>query len=87
MINVLLVDDHDLVRTGIRRLLEDAGGITVYAEATILGDITIGRGAVIGGNVWLSESIPAETVVTMTKPEALYKKKGPGFDDQLEYYL
>lgn len=33
MINVLLVDDHELVRTGIRRLLEDADGIKVYAEA------------------------------------------------------
>lgn len=33
MINVLLVDDHELVRTGIRRLLDDVSGITVYAEA------------------------------------------------------
>lgn len=33
MINVLLVDDHDLVRTGIRRLLEDVPGIKVYDEA------------------------------------------------------
>lgn len=33
MINVLLVDDHELVRTGIRRLLEDVDGIKVYAEA------------------------------------------------------
>lgn len=33
MINVLLVDDHELVRTGIRRLLEDVSGIKVYAEA------------------------------------------------------
>lgn len=33
MINVLLVDDHELVRTGIRRLLSDVGGINVYAEA------------------------------------------------------
>lgn len=33
MINVLLVDDHELVRTGIRRLLEDVNGIKVYAEA------------------------------------------------------
>lgn len=61
--------------------------VTVYAEATILGDITIGKGAVVGGNVWIRESIPSETVVTITKPEALYKKKGPGFDDRLEYYL
>lgn len=32
-INVLLVDDHELVRTGIRRLLDDAPGIKVCAEA------------------------------------------------------
>lgn len=32
-IKVLLVDDHDLVRTGIRRLLDDAEGIDVVAEA------------------------------------------------------
>jgi serine O-acetyltransferase len=61
--------------------------VTVYAEATILGDITIGKGAVIGGNVWIRESVPPMTVVSMAKPEALYKKKGPGFGDQLEYYL
>ena len=34
MINVMLVDDHDLVRKGIRRLLDDASGIKVVAEAT-----------------------------------------------------
>ena len=33
MINVFLVDDHELVRTGIRRLLEDAKGIKVLGEA------------------------------------------------------
>jgi len=33
MIRVLLVDDHELVRTGIRRLLNDAEGIEVYHEA------------------------------------------------------
>ncbi len=33
MINVLLVDDHELVRTGIRRLLDDVSGMKVYAEA------------------------------------------------------
>ncbi|MGB5179398.1 MAG: response regulator, partial [Gammaproteobacteria bacterium] len=34
MINVMLVDDHDLVRKGIRRLLDDTQGIKVIAEAT-----------------------------------------------------
>lgn len=33
MINVLLVDDHDLVRIGIRRLLADVKGIKVIGEA------------------------------------------------------
>lgn len=34
MINVLLADDHDLVRMGIRRLLDDVAEIEVIAEAT-----------------------------------------------------
>lgn len=34
MIRVLLADDHDLVRTGMRRLLDDVEGIEVIAEAT-----------------------------------------------------
>ncbi|HEV2523515.1 MAG TPA: UvrY/SirA/GacA family response regulator transcription factor, partial [Gammaproteobacteria bacterium] len=34
MINVLVVDDHDLVRSGIVRLLSDISGITVVGEAS-----------------------------------------------------
>ena len=34
MIKVMLVDDHDLVRTGIKRLLEDQANINIVAEAT-----------------------------------------------------
>jgi serine O-acetyltransferase len=37
--------------------------VTIYAGATILGDITIGRGSIIGGNVWLIEAVPPSTVV------------------------
>jgi two-component system invasion response regulator UvrY len=33
MIRVLLVDDHELVRTGIRRILEEAGDMEVVGEA------------------------------------------------------
>jgi two-component system invasion response regulator UvrY len=33
MIRVLLVDDHKLVRTGIRKILEDSAGISVIGEA------------------------------------------------------
>lgn len=34
MIRVLLVDDHDLVRSGMRHMLNDAAGISVVAEAS-----------------------------------------------------
>lgn len=36
-------------------IIED--DVVVYSNATILGRITIGRGAVIGGNVWITESV------------------------------
>ncbi|MCE5186573.1 MAG: serine acetyltransferase [Planctomycetaceae bacterium] len=52
--------------------LED--NVTVYAEATILGDIIIGKNAVIGGNVWIREAVPPGTVVTISTPESLYQK-------------
>lgn len=54
--------------------LED--DVTVYAEATILGDIIIGKGAVIGGNVWIRESVLPGTTVTIAKPESLYITRG-----------
>jgi serine O-acetyltransferase len=38
--------------------------VVVYAGATILGRVTIGRGSSIGGNVWLTHSVPAGSVVT-----------------------
>ncbi|APD86387.1 UvrY/SirA/GacA family response regulator transcription factor [Alteromonas marina] len=33
MIKIILADDHDLVRTGIRRILEDVNDFTIIAEA------------------------------------------------------
>jgi serine O-acetyltransferase len=43
-------------------ILED--DVIVYAGATILGRVTIGRGSIIGGNVWLTESVPPGSRVT-----------------------
>ena len=34
MISVFLVDDHELVRTGIRRIIDDVRGMTVAGEAS-----------------------------------------------------
>lgn len=38
--------------------------VVIYAGATILGRVTIGRGSTIGGNVWLTESVPAGSRIT-----------------------
>ncbi|AYF03987.1 serine acetyltransferase (plasmid) [Paracoccus yeei] len=43
--------------------------VVIYAGATILGRITIGRGAVIGGGVWLTQSVAPGTVVTQARPK------------------
>lgn len=41
--------------------------VVIYANATILGRVTIGRGSVIGGNVWLTRSVPPGSQVSQAK--------------------
>jgi serine O-acetyltransferase len=43
--------------------------VVISAEATILGDITIGRGAVIGSNTWVQDDVPPGVTVKMENPE------------------
>jgi serine O-acetyltransferase len=63
--------------------LEDE--VVVYANATILGgDTVIGHHAVIGSNVWLTQSVPARTVVTMEKPNLRFRN--PDADDRVLTY-
>ncbi len=49
--------------------------VTIYSGATILGDIVVGKGSVIGGNVWLTETVPPGTKITATIPELKIKRK------------
>jgi len=42
--------------------------VVIYAGATLLGRITIGRGSVIGGNVWLTRSVPPHSQITQAQP-------------------
>ncbi|MBQ8361637.1 MAG: serine acetyltransferase [Bacteroidaceae bacterium] len=53
------LDEHGNPIKGIARhpILED--DVIVYSNATILGRITIGRGATVGGNIWVTEDVPA----------------------------
>jgi serine O-acetyltransferase len=44
--------------------------VTIYAGATILGDIVIGRDSVIGGNVWLTHSVPEGSRIVQSAGKA-----------------
>ena len=70
---------YQAVTLGAKRFPRDAAGhlekgyprhpiveddVVIYAGATILGRVTLGRGAVIGGNVWLTESVPPGAHIT-----------------------
>lgn len=58
-------DQGDLVKGSARHpILED--DVVIYAGATVLGRITIGKGSVIGGNVWLTHSVPPGSHVAQT---------------------
>jgi serine O-acetyltransferase len=52
--------------------LED--NVTIYAEATILGNVTIGKGSIVGGNVWLKESVPPGVTVSMAETDLVFAK-------------
>src|ERR1700753_2446730 len=56
-------DEGKLIKGDARHpIVED--DVVIYAGATVLGRITIGRGSTIGGNVWLTQSVPPNSVVT-----------------------
>jgi len=57
-------DDTGALQKGLARhpIVED--DVVIYAGATVLGRITIGKGSVIGGNVWLTRSVPAGSSIT-----------------------
>jgi serine O-acetyltransferase len=59
-------DDGSLLKNYARHpILED--DVVVYAGATILGRVTIGRGSSIGGNVWLTYSVPPGSHITQAR--------------------
>jgi serine O-acetyltransferase len=73
---------YQQVTLGAKRFETDAEGIlikgqprhpvigddvVIYAGATILGRITIGKGAIIGGGVWLTASVAPGSIVTQAR--------------------
>lgn len=64
------VDDTGVLEKGLPRhpIVED--DVVIYAGATLLGRITIGRGSTIGGNVWLTRSVPPESQISQASLQA-----------------
>jgi serine O-acetyltransferase len=52
--------------------------VVIYAGATILGRISIGQGSSIGGNVWLTRSVPPHSRVTQARASSEAFEGGSG---------
>jgi serine O-acetyltransferase len=52
--------------------------VVIYAETTVLGRITIGAGSIIGGNVWLTRSVPPKSRIMQQKAQTMNFTKGEG---------
>ncbi|HEX5344677.1 MAG TPA: serine O-acetyltransferase EpsC [Duganella sp.] len=60
-------DEQGALIKGVPRhpIVED--DVVIYAGATVLGRITIGAGSTIGGNVWLTQSVPPGSNVSQAQ--------------------
>lgn len=57
-------------------IVED--NVIIYAQATILGRIRIGENSVIGGNVWVTNSLPPNTKLVQFKAKESDFSEGAG---------
>ncbi len=46
-------------------IIED--NVTIYSNSSILGRITVGKNSVIGGNIWLTNSVPPDSKILQHK--------------------
>jgi serine O-acetyltransferase len=57
-------------------IIED--NVTIYSNSSILGRVTIGTGTIIGGNIWLTHSVPPNSRILQTKAIELSLTDGAG---------
>ncbi len=72
------LDENGNPIKGIPRhpIVED--DVVIYAGATILGRITIGKGSVIGGNVWVTTDLPPYSKVVQSRAKETLFSDGAG---------
>jgi serine O-acetyltransferase len=61
------LDENGNPIKGVKRHPDVEDDVVIYSEATILGPVTIGRGSIIGGNVWLVRDVPPGSRVTQAQ--------------------
>ena len=74
--NFVIGQDGRPVNVPRHPILED--NVTVYSNASILGRVTIGKGSVIGGNVWLTRSVPENSRIVQGKVQDVSFSDGAG---------
>jgi serine O-acetyltransferase len=67
-------DERGRIIKGGKRHPTIEDNVTIYAEATILGDVVIGKDTIVSGNVWIKESVPPGVTVTTSSPDLVYTK-------------
>lgn len=72
------LDENGVPIKGIDRhpIIED--DVVIYSGATILGRVTIGKGSTIGGNVWLTHSVPPASRITQVEAREVRFENGGG---------
>jgi serine O-acetyltransferase len=70
------LDDHGNPVKGVKRHPDIGDNVTIYAHATILGgDTQIGANSVVGGNVWLLESVPANSIAYFKSDDMIIRPR------------
>ncbi len=60
-------DACGMIIKGAKRHPTIEKNVTIYSGASILGDIVVGEKSIIGGNVWLTESVPKKSKIIMKR--------------------
>jgi len=63
--NFVLDESGNPINVPRHPIIED--NVIIYSNATILGRITIGHHSIIGGNIWLTESVPPYSRITQQR--------------------
>jgi serine O-acetyltransferase len=70
------IDDQGVLKKGLARHPRVEDDVVIYAGATILGPVTIGRGATIGGNVWITDDVPPGAIVNQARTDQQAARSG-----------